>query len=139
MALKALYQMDVSGDASFESVSAFFADQPGDDRARRFARELVVGVCGEKDALDQELGESIQNWSIKRLSRIDHNILRIGLYELMRLDDIPAPVTIDEAIELAKRYGDRDSGPFVNGVLDKVANRLGLMGKGCDEHVSKGD
>ena len=139
LALKALYQMDVSGGSSLESVAAFFAEQPGDDRARRFARELVVGVCAEKDALDQKLGESIQHWSIKRLSRIDHNILRIGLYELLRLDDIPAPVTIDEAIELAKRYGDRDSGPFVNGVLDKMANRLGLMSKGGDDYASKGD
>jgi N utilization substance protein B len=137
IALKALYQMDVSGDASLESMAAFFENQPGDDRAQRFARQIVVGVCSERDALDERLAESIENWSIKRLSRIDHNILRMGLYELMRLNDIPAPVTIDEAIELAKRYGDRDSAPFINGVLDRIANQLGLLSKGCDAHETK--
>jgi N utilization substance protein B len=72
----------------------------------------------------------ITNWSIGRLSRIDHNILRLAAYELLHLDDIPARATMDEAIELAKRYGDRNSGQFVNGVLDVLAGHLGLKPKG---------
>ena len=91
---------------------------------------IVDGVCGEIPALDKSVGDALEHWKIRRLSRVDHNILRMALYELMRIDDIPARVTIDEAIELAKCYGDQDSGRFVNGVLDQLASRLNLKQKG---------
>lgn len=130
LALKALYQIDISGDTSNEELSRFFAGFPADERARRFAVELVEGVRRERATLDKYLADVLQHWTIGRLSRIDHNILRLALYELIWLKDIPARVTIDEAIELAKRYGDQESGRFVNGVLDQVAARLELKGKG---------
>jgi transcription antitermination protein NusB len=130
LALKALYQIDISGDTSNEELSRLFERFPVDERAGRFAAELVAGVCRERATLDKYLADVLQHWTIGRLSRIDHNILRLALYELIWLKDIPARVTIDEAIELAKRYGDRESGRFVNGVLDQVAARLELKGKG---------
>ncbi len=133
LALKALYQMDIRGEVSNEDLSLFFEAFPAEDRVRTFALRLVDGVQRERTALDKLLAGALEHWSIKRLSRVDHNILRLALFELMRIEDIPARVTIDEAIELAKAYGDNESGRFVNGVLDELAGRLKLKGKG-EEH-----
>jgi transcription antitermination factor NusB len=135
LALKGLYQTEMSGDTSLEALGLVFAGFAGDQRACRFARELVEGARREQAELDRYIGEVLAHWSIKRLSRIDHNILRLALYELLRMPDIPARVTIDEAIELAKRYGDTNSGQFVNGVLDEIAGRAGLRNKG-EEPIS---
>jgi N utilization substance protein B len=133
LALKALYQMDIRGEVSNEDLSLFFEAFPAEERVRTFALRLVDGVQRECTALDKLLAGALEHWSIKRLSRVDHNILRLALFELMRIEDIPARVTIDEAIELAKAYGDNESGRFVNGVLDELAARLKLKGKG-EEH-----
>lgn len=134
LALKALYQMDIRGGASNEDLSIFFEAFPAEDQVRTFALRLVDGVQRERVGLDKLLAGALEHWSIKRLSRVDHNILRLALFELMRLEDIPARVTIDEAIELAKAYGDNESGRFVNGVLDQLAGRLKLKGKGEEHH-----
>jgi transcription antitermination protein NusB len=134
LALKALYQIDMRGEVSNEDLALFFESFAADDDARAFALRLVDGVRREKVTIDQVLGDVLEHWSIGRLSRIDHNILRLGVYELMRMNDIPARVTIDEAIELAKAYGDQESGRFVNGVLDQAATHLHLKGKG-DERI----
>ncbi len=136
LALKALYQIDVKGEASNEDLALFFEAFPADDRSRLFALQLVDGVRRDTALLDKHLAAALEHWSINRLSRVDHNILRLALYELIRMNDIPARVTIDEAIELAKTYGDNESGRFVNGVLDEVAGRLKLKGKG-EEHDRK--
>lgn len=137
LALKALYQIDIRGGATRDDLVLFYESFPVDDRARKFASRLVEGVRGEQEALDRELAAALENWSVKRLSRVDHNILRLALYELLRLDDVPARVTMDEAIELAKRYGDKDSGRFVNGVLDQLAERLQLKHKGEESGADK--
>ncbi len=129
--------MEMSGDTSHKTLELFFAGFVGDERASRFARELVEGVRGEQEDLDRRIEEVLAHWSIKRLSRIDHNILRLAVHELLRMPDIPARVTIDEAIELAKRYGDSNSGQFVNGVLDEIAGRAGLKGKGEERVAAK--
>jgi N utilization substance protein B len=137
IALQALYQIDLSGGASNDDLALFFEAFAGDDGVRRFARELVDGVRGQRAALDREIAADLEHWSIGRLSRIDHNILRLALYELLHIDDVPARVSIDEAIELAKTYGDRDSGRFVNGVLDHLAARLKLKDKGEESNPAK--
>jgi N utilization substance protein B len=137
LALKALYQTDMRGDLSNEDLALFFDAFPADDRIRSFALRLVDGVRREQSALDKHLAAALEHWSIGRLSRVDHNILRLAIYELLRMDDIPARVTIDEAIELAKAYGDNESGRFVNGVLDQVATRLALKDKGDKDKGEK--
>jgi transcription antitermination protein NusB len=137
LALKALYQIDIRGGASNEDLALFFDSFPADDRSRKFALRLVDGVCRDGTSLDQHLADALEHWSIGRLSRIDHNILKLAVYELLRMDDIPARVTIDEAIELAKTYGDQESGRFVNGVLDQVAARLNLKDKGEESNPAK--
>ena len=137
LALKALYRMDICGGASNEDLSLFFESFPADPSSRRFAIKLVDGVAGELPALDKQIAETLEHWSINRLSRVDHNVLRLALYELLRVEDVPARVSIDEAIELAKCYGDQDSGRFVNGVLDEIAGRLNLRSQGEPTHASK--
>jgi N utilization substance protein B len=137
LALKALYQMDIRADASNEDLVLLFETFTASDEVRRFATRLVEGVRGEQIALDRQVAGALEHWSIGRLSRVDHNILRMALYELMRFEDVPARVTIDEAIELAKTYGDQDSGRFVNGVLDQLAGRLNLKAKGEESNPAK--
>jgi N utilization substance protein B len=139
LALKGLYQAEMSGDSSLEALGRVFTGFEGDERACRFARELVEGVRREQAELDRSIEEVLAHWTIKRLSRIDHSIMRLALYELLRMPDIPARVSIDEAIELAKRYGDANSGQFVNGVLDEVAGRAGLRNKGEESLSAKHD
>jgi transcription antitermination factor NusB len=130
LALKALYQIDIRGGATSDDLALFFANFPSDDRSRKFATELLEGVRRNIETIDRYLDEVVEHWNIRRLSRIDHNILRLAIFELIGLDEIPARVSMDEAIELAKRYGDKDSGRFVNGVLDQLAERLNLRNKG---------
>ena len=129
LALKALYQIDIRGEASNEDLALFFESFAG-KRTDTFALRLVDGVWRERTLIDGIVADALEHWSIGRLSRVDHNILRVAVYELLRMHDIPARVTIDEAIELAKTYGDQNSGRFVNGVLDQVADRLKLKEKG---------
>ena len=133
LALKALYQMDIVNDRTLENLRTQFESMPADPRAREFALTLVKGVCADLEHLDELLSQVITNWSINRLSRIDHNILRLAAFELLHMEDIPARATMDEAIELAKRYGDSNSGQFVNGVLDVLAERMGLKHKGDED------
>jgi len=137
LALKALYQIDIRGGSSREELALLFDGFQADDRARKFAVELVEGVERERTALDRQVADALEHWTIGRLSRVDHNILRIGLYELLWMNEIPARVTIDEGIELAKAYGDQNSGRFVNGVLDELAGRLGLKQKGEERGVGE--
>ncbi len=137
IAIQALYLLDLREGASNDDLLLFFEAFAADEHARRFALQLVDGVRGARAALDREIAADLEHWSIGRLSRVDHNILRLALYELLHLPDVPARVTIDEAIELAKTYGDRDSGRFVNGVLDHLAGRLKLKGKGEDGPPAK--
>jgi N utilization substance protein B len=138
-ALKALYRSDIVGGASDEEIDALLQSLAADDETRKFARMLVAGVAREQKSLDRHIAGVLEHWTIRRLSRVDHNILRLALYELLFVEDIPARVTIDEAIELAKRYGDQESGRFVNGVLDQLAERLALKGKGEESRPDKTD
>ena len=90
LALKALYQIDIRGGSSREELALLFESFHADDRARKFAVELVEGVERERAALDQHVAGALEHWTIGRLSRVDHNILRIGLYELLWMSEIPA-------------------------------------------------
>ena len=129
LALKALYQIDIRGEVSNTDLALFF-ESFASERRDAFALRLVDGAWRERELIDAIVADVLEHWSLTRLSRIDHSILRLAVYELLRMQDIPARVTIDEAIELAKTYGDQDSGRFINGVLDQVAERLKLKEKG---------
>lgn len=137
LALKALYRIDICGGASGEDLAVFFSNFPCDERSRQFAERLIEGVRRNERELDSYIAGALEHWSVRRLSRIDHNILRLAVFELINLEDVPTRVTIDEAIELAKTYGDQESGRFVNGVLDQIAERLNLKRKGEDRTSHK--
>ena len=137
LALKALYQIDTRGEVSNQDLALFFESFATDERIDAFALKLVDGAWRERELIDGILTEALEHWSINRLSRVDHSILRLAVYELLRIDDIPARVTINEAIELAKTFGDQNSGRFVNGVLDQAAARLNLKEKGEERSHAK--
>ncbi|NOZ21736.1 MAG: transcription antitermination factor NusB [Planctomycetes bacterium] len=91
-----------------------------DEAVVEYALALFNGVRARKDVIDEKLKETTEHWDLERMALIDLTVLRIGAYELMFRSDIPPKVTINEAIELGKRFGGAESGPFINGILDKI-------------------
>ena len=127
IALQALYRIELTGDASPEALELLWQHFEAPLDARGFALSLVHGVLAQREAIDRLLADASENWSLSRLSRVDLNILRVAAHELMLHDQgVPTSVILDEAIEIARRYGGEDSAQFVNGVLDCVAGRLGM-------------
>jgi len=129
-ALQMLYQMDTTG-VDAPAAAGLFWDHlsPGDggmdEGAQAFANELVLGIERERERIDAAIKQASEHWRIERMPRVDRNVLRVAVYEILFLKDIPRRVTINEAIELAKRYGDAGSASFVNGVLDRIAQDAG--------------
>jgi N utilization substance protein B len=116
----AVAPMPPAAEEVFESVAENF-DLP--EAARAFAKQLVCGVMRRRDDLDVLLARHARNWRISRMAAVDRNVLRIAVYELLRTDT-PTSVILDQAIELARRFGDEPSPAFVNGVLDAVAHAV---------------
>lgn len=124
-ALQMLFGIEASGSAADAAIRDYWREMPGDAEGRPYADEIVCGVLGDKDATDERIRAASTNWRLERMTRVDRNLLRIGAWELAHKAEVPRPVIIDEAVELAKRYGTEDSGAFVNGVLDRIADDLG--------------
>jgi N utilization substance protein B len=120
-ALQILFQYDIHGRGGLW-LDEFWREYPLQDATRTFAEQLVDGVLTHKEELDAVIGSSATNWRVDRMPIVDRNILRAGCYELLYLPEVPAKVTINEAIELAKSFGDDEACKFVNGVLDRVLN-----------------
>lgn len=120
-ALKILYQAEMVRQPAEAVAGEFWVreDIPDAD-IRAFCEILVFGVEKNRQEIDKKISEFAANWELKRMAVIDRNILRIGVFELVYSEDIPPKVSINEAVELAKRYGDLESSKFVNGVLDKI-------------------
>jgi len=119
-ALQVLYQADVTKDPADSALEIYWQDKLTEPEVKEFASELVKGTISKLAQIDELITKYAQNWQISRMALVDRNILRLGAYELLFREDIPVKVSINEAVELAKRYGDIDSGKFVNGVLDKI-------------------
>jgi N utilization substance protein B len=97
-------------------------------KAREFCQKLVEGVRRSQDQIDPLIEENSENWSLKRMAAVDRNILRLATFELLYCPEIPFKATLNEAIELAKKFGSDDSGAFINGILDKIHSLLSLAG-----------
>ncbi|HEV3193549.1 MAG TPA: transcription antitermination factor NusB [Polyangiaceae bacterium] len=126
-ALQMIFQMEASGadaDGAIELFWRSFVDSADPD-GRAYADELVRGVGAAKSDLDRYVVEASAHWRIERMNRVDRNVLRLGTWELVHRKDIPRAVVLDEAVELAKAFGTDDSGSFVNGVLNRIADTLG--------------
>jgi len=121
-ALEVLYQVDLCGSAVLETSLAEMVGRADEADVSGFASTLVTGTLEKRDELDRVIREVAQNWDLSRMTTIDRNILRLGTYELLYRDDIPPKVSINEAIELGKRYSTAESGTFVNGILDRIKN-----------------
>ena len=121
LALQALYQIEMTGDISAGAVDSFLNHFEGAANAKEFARRLVSGVVSQRSEIDRRIEQSTENWKLTRLAKVDFLILRLATYELVYCPDIPHNVSLNEAIEIAKRFGTDDSAAFINGVLDQIA------------------
>ncbi|MBS4194617.1 transcription antitermination factor NusB [Lederbergia citri] len=115
-ALQALYQIDMSGTDTSEAIEFVLEDQKID----MFLQGLVEGTVNHLPEIDQEINKHLENWSMDRLSKVDLNILRLAIYEMKFNEDVPENVAINEAVEIAKKFGDDKSGKFINGILSRV-------------------
>jgi N utilization substance protein B len=123
--MQALYCEDFWGlDASAAALRELEDTYPSTPDADEFAHALVDGVRRHRADLDARIAHAATNWNLHRIAPTERNVLRIGIYELLLRPDIPAAVTINELVELAKRFGTEKSGGFVNGVLDKVNTQI---------------
>jgi N utilization substance protein B len=119
-ALQLLFAQE-RGPMRAEAVTAFWEEAAAPDLARDYAERLVDLVAEHRDAIDAVIARAAENWTLDRMSRVDRNLLRVAVCELFYVPDVPLRVALDEAIEIAKRFGGDDSGRFVNGILDRVA------------------
>lgn len=120
--LQVLYQIDVTGDTPDMALAAFWSSQEEEVEGpvREFCSRLVKGVSENMAEIDSKISQYATNWQLKRMAFVDRNILRMVAYELIYCSNIPAKVSINEGVELAKKYSGLEASRFVNGVLDKV-------------------
>ena len=118
-----LFQIDITKEEIIETpqIDEYLNEQELSDDALYFAYDLISGTVEKKDRIDEELKKVAKHWSLERMAVVDRNILRFATYELLYRDDIPSKVTINEAIEMAKKYSTLDSGSFINGILNRIA------------------
>jgi len=122
LALQILYALDANPSVGIRETLQTFREEHSDvlSRVREFAEELVRGVEEHRTAIDEAIKARSKNWSLARMPRVDLNVMRMATYELMFRQDIPKKVSINEAIEIARKFGDKESPAFVNGILDEV-------------------
>lgn len=121
LALKALFQVDLVGGDGTQVLEYLFEEDKPLSEVEAFARELVAGTLAHRREIDAEIGRYARDWRLERLAAVDRNILRMAIFELLFRRDVPASVAINEAVELAKTYGEAESGRFVNGILGQLA------------------
>ncbi|MCS6977021.1 MAG: transcription antitermination factor NusB [Gemmatales bacterium] len=121
--LQLLYQHDHNPLVDPQVIRAFLEGRLKEPQLVRFAEGLYRGVLEHLSELDARLASVAENWTVERMAAVDRNVLRMGAYELLYCPETPRPVVIDEAIEIARRYGSADSPAFVNGVLDRLAEQ----------------
>ena len=129
LALQALYQIDMLGEEQGGGGAAAVSRAEPSADVEQFTRVLVEGVRANRERIDGLIAASAEHWRLPRLSRVELNLLRLATFELFGQPEIPTSVTINEAVEIARRFGSEDSAAFVNGVLDHIAGLLGVKEK----------
>ncbi len=119
-ALQMLYQWDLTKTPPEELLEPFWQGRDEVAEIRTFATQLLEQTIQHAETIDGLLIKYTEHWELSRMAVVDRNILRLGTCELLFLEDVPAKVSINEAVELAKRFGDVDSSKFINGILDKI-------------------
>ena len=123
-ALQVLYQLEITKQGALQAMVQLrenFSPEEGEDE---FAKRIVLGVMERRHEIDRLIKERSENWRLDRMTIIDRNILRIAIFELLYCSEIPPKVTLNEAIDLGKRYGSGESGSFINGILDRIQNEV---------------
>ncbi len=122
LALQMLYALDSNSSVLLRETLLTFREEQGEinSKVREFAEDLVHGVQSQREVIDEAIRARSKNWALSRMPRVDLNVMRLAAYELMFRSDIPKKVTINEAIEIVRRYGDKESPSFVNGILDEI-------------------
>jgi N utilization substance protein B len=129
-AVQFLYQLDANQEepltlfARFWELRSTAGKEASSSRTRAFAEELVEGVTTHRDEIDGRIKKYAANYDLHRIAAVDRNVLRLSIYEMLYCPDVPPVVSINEAIEIAKRFGSEESGRFVNGILDRVRAEL---------------
>ena len=122
IALRVLYAWEITKDPPEECLERYWASgEEVSPDIRQFAEALIAGVFANREEIDRIIAAYATNWDIGRMATVDRNVMRIAAFELLFIEDMPSKVAINEAIEMAKKYGDKDSGKFVNGILDKIS------------------
>jgi N utilization substance protein B len=125
--MQALYQCEATGKTVAESFQDLRDNFQANKKAVPYALEIMAGVTADLAEIDRLIAEHSKNWRLERMALVDRNILRVAAYEFLRQQpEVPPSVVINEALEVAARYSDEDSAPFINGVLDSMRKALGL-------------
>lgn len=127
-ALQLLFQLDFTGKKPDRAyLDEFWKEHKEEDKGKSFAEEILQGAIEHLEDIDSAIRKAAENWVIERIAAVDRNILRCAIYELLFRSDIPSTVTINEALEIAKKYSSIEAASFINGILDKIAK--GIKGK----------
>jgi len=124
LAVQILFHLEFSHDDPAEVFDLICDNFDAPETIREFSKMLVLGVCEKKERLDRLISQASRNWRIDRMARLDRSILRLAAFEIMFIPEIPARVSLDEAVEIGKKFGSEDSGRYINGVLDNIYNKL---------------
>ena len=124
LAIQVLFHMEYNPGDPAECFDRVCQSFDAAKEVRAYSREVVLGVWEKRADLDRLMRRSSKNWRVERMSRVDRNILRLAIYEVLYRKDVPPKVSIDEAVELGKRYGTEESSAFINGILDHIYNEL---------------
>lgn len=119
-AMKLLYQVGIQKEDREWQIEYVLKSRPFDNRDKEYIKDIVWGVLNNKEKIDNLIEKHAIGWKLNRISRVDLSILRVGIYEILFRDDIPYNVSVNEAIELAKKYSTEEAGSFINGILSKV-------------------
>ena len=129
LAMQALFYMDIRNDVSAEMLERFCENFSPSPKAEPFFLKLVNGVLETQSELDALIERFSKNWDISRMSCVDRNVMRIAVFELVYCDDIPPKVSINEAVDIGKKFGTEESGAFINGIMDSIRSNLEQNGK----------
>lgn len=124
-ALQVMYDMDISSTPVRIALANYFATYPQHEEVQIYCETIVNGFVTHQGEIDELISKQSTHWRLDRMALIDRNILRLAVYELVRMDDVPLKVVLNEAIEIGKKYGTEDTGAFINGILDHLAKKLG--------------
>ena len=129
-AMQVLFSLDFNPLTPDQALALFWKNQLADEKSQRFTGELVRGVRENQEQLDTIIRRHAANWNLQRINAVDRNILRVALFEMQHRPDIPPIVSINEAVDLAKRFSGDESGKFINGILDQARLALSAAEEG---------